>query len=45
MLKEDEPNQEDIEQFNTLMRTGSATLGILGDFSKLRPGKPRDPDR
>ena len=31
--KDDEPSQDDIQQFNTLMRTGLDTLGILGDFA------------
>jgi len=31
--KEDEPSQEEIEQFNALLRTGFDTLGILGDFA------------
>ena len=31
--KADEPSQEEIEQFNTILRTGLDTLGILGDFA------------
>jgi hypothetical protein len=31
--KEDEPSQEEMEQFNALLRTGLDTLGILGDFA------------
>jgi len=31
--KDDEPSQEEIEQFNSLLRTDSDTLGILGDFA------------
>lgn len=31
--KEDEPSQEEIEQFNTLLQTGLDILGILGDFA------------
>ena len=31
--KEDEPSQEEMEQFNALLRTGLDTLGVLGDFT------------
>ena len=37
--KADEPSQEEIEQFNTILRTGLDTLGILGDFARITSWK------